>query len=318
MNTLSFEDACFQVFLKRMELPLNSLGRIIATEQAPYLHPVTRLINPPCILLEYEKTEGNTDAFLNELVIMMNGNISLIRSLWEDKTAVIRNELMSTDKATVLNLGLLIQDKAGERKFEQAPDLICPQHFGLPVVDAAWAAKKESHFAAATPLIQSKRKKRVGLYFLALILLASGSILGWYLADPESFNEQLAKIMPRELPSAPTDSTSSKDSIVAIAQVENPDIDTAAADSMLVYETANSTNTTGPQFYIVSNVFRYKEYADNHVAELKKKGYDARVQGTTPEGLFRVVFGSYTSETEAKEALSKIKAHCPAAWMFSE
>lgn len=315
---MSFEDACFQVFLKRMELPLNSLGRIIATEQAPYLHPVTRLINPPCILLEYEKTEGNTDAFLAELASLLNHNVSHVRSQWEEKIAFMQNDLLSKDNTFILNLGVLIQDKAGERIFQQSPDLISPQHFGLPIVDASLPPKNESPINPIKPLIKTKRKRRISLYVFIIIILAACGVGAWYFADPESFNEQLAKIMPQELPSAPTDSTSSKDSIVAIAQVENPDIDTAAADSMLVNETEIPANTTGPQFYIVSNVFRYKEYADNHVAELKKKGYDARIQGTTPEGLFRVVFGSYPSETEAKEALSKIKVHCPAAWMFAE
>lgn len=71
--------------------------------------------------------------------------------------------------------------------------------------------------------------------------------------------------------------------------------------------------------HIIAGAFRVKANADRKVAELKRKGFDARYIGTNAYGLHQVAYQSFVDGQEALQFLRKIKQSVSSdAWMASE
>lgn len=75
------------------------------------------------------------------------------------------------------------------------------------------------------------------------------------------------------------------------------------------------TNTALNLFFIVGGAFREKSNAKDYVKQLQNKGYDASIFGMKGD-LHLVSFGSYVSESSARQALETIRdKDNPYAWL---
>ncbi|MFM1878835.1 MAG: hypothetical protein RLZZ241_1701 [Bacteroidota bacterium] len=70
--------------------------------------------------------------------------------------------------------------------------------------------------------------------------------------------------------------------------------------------------------HIIAGAFRIKENADRKIAQLRNQGFEATYVGENSWGLHQVAFGSYSNESEAKEALASIKRTQKDAWLLSD
>lgn len=61
------------------------------------------------------------------------------------------------------------------------------------------------------------------------------------------------------------------------------------------------------KYHVVAGAFKAAANAEKKVAQLKQKGYDARIIGVNKWGLTQVVYQSYASKREAINALNKVK-----------
>lgn len=61
-------------------------------------------------------------------------------------------------------------------------------------------------------------------------------------------------------------------------------------------------------FHVVAGAFQSLKNADKKLEELQEMGYNAKIIGENEWGLTQVVFGSYQTQEEAREALMRIKA----------
>lgn len=72
-------------------------------------------------------------------------------------------------------------------------------------------------------------------------------------------------------------------------------------------------------YHIVAGAFRQEENALKIYGELLKLGYSARRIPINKHGLYPVVYGSFSSYSEAQKEMQKIKkSHNPEAWMLIE
>jgi cell division septation protein DedD len=71
-------------------------------------------------------------------------------------------------------------------------------------------------------------------------------------------------------------------------------------------------------FAVVVGAFRMHENAENLIASLRQKGYDAWVLDTTRTGLFRVSIGTFTDRDKAIEVLASVRSkEFSSAWLLA-
>lgn len=81
---------------------------------------------------------------------------------------------------------------------------------------------------------------------------------------------------------------------------------------------AQAVTETQAKYFIIAGAFREKTNADNLVATLRSKGFDAVFAGQTGSGLHRVAFEGHHSKNEALSRLNAIKEEeNENAWLFS-
>jgi cell division protein FtsN len=69
-------------------------------------------------------------------------------------------------------------------------------------------------------------------------------------------------------------------------------------------------------YHIVAGAFRNEENAQNIYMDLLKSGFKARRIAPNNHGLFPVLYGSYVTNAEAQEAMTKIHETNPDAWLL--
>lgn len=69
-------------------------------------------------------------------------------------------------------------------------------------------------------------------------------------------------------------------------------------------------------YHIVAGAFRNEENAQNIYMDLLKSGFKARRIAPNNHGLFPVLYGSYATNAEAQEAMTKIHETNPDAWLL--
>jgi len=71
-------------------------------------------------------------------------------------------------------------------------------------------------------------------------------------------------------------------------------------------------------YHVVAGAFRISENADKRVAQLKRKGFDAKRIGVNKYGLHNVAFSSFVERNDAINELNKVRAlGFDKAWLFT-
>ena len=72
-------------------------------------------------------------------------------------------------------------------------------------------------------------------------------------------------------------------------------------------------------YHVVAGAFGIESNADNLTEKLNKMGYNSRKIATNKYGLYPVLYGSYSTYTEAYKAMKEIqKVDNPKAWLLIE
>ena len=88
-----------------------------------------------------------------------------------------------------------------------------------------------------------------------------------------------------------------------------------------IVEENQSVKSTSIKFkhHLVAGCFSVKANASKFLEELKSKGFNARLIGTTKNGLHRVAYGSYNSRKKALQQLASIKLNeNKSCWILNE
>jgi cell division septation protein DedD len=106
-------------------------------------------------------------------------------------------------------------------------------------------------------------------------------------------------VVPAQRPKPPTEANDSKPSMVDPAKAPK------AAPEKPVAK-ASTTSSRGNGYSVQVAAYNHKTEAEKLASSLTKRGYVARVDGSVAP--FRVRIGRYTTEKEAEDALTRIKA----------
>jgi len=106
-------------------------------------------------------------------------------------------------------------------------------------------------------------------------------------------------VVPAQRPKPPTQANDSKPSIVDPAKAPKAALEKTVAK-------ASTISSRGNGYSVQVAAYNHKTEADKVASSLTKRGYAARVDGSVAP--FRVRIGRYTTEKEAEDALTRIKA----------
>lgn len=106
-------------------------------------------------------------------------------------------------------------------------------------------------------------------------------------------------VAPAQRPKPPTQANDSKPSIVDPAKAPKAALEKTVAKASTISSRANG-------YSVQVAAYNHKTEADKLASSLTKRGYTARVDGSVAP--FRVRIGRYTTEKEAEDALTRIKA----------
>ncbi len=218
-----------------------------------------------------------------------------------------------------------------ETKAAAKPEKKRPEQRSEPAKAASQKKKKTTPADTAKP--KSKQGKKQGkktaawLVPLALVLLVGAA--AWYFRDDwqKWFEKPMTTTaeQEKEITKEPVADTARKqEQKAALADTISQDTATAEVKSQMDSEqqpaktdkaasTGQEVATGAPQasagdYLIIAGCFESMENADEFVQELNQKGFEASIQGTTPHGLHRVVYGVYDKRRNAVNALNRIRA----------
>jgi nucleoid DNA-binding protein len=189
-------------------------------------------------------------------------------------------------------------EKTEEKKTEKAP---APP----PSVTATQQNKQTTTTAKPTPSPYSSRymkdpdsneKKRAMLWLAAALLAIIIIVLTIYInrSSKEDADELVSK--PDEEVTIPE----TTDDVQAIE--EEPIMDPQITENLQTV----SKPSSGKKYYIIAGCFKVPGNADNYVAELRQKGYQAEKLGVF-NGYHVVSFNSFTNRSEAVSQLQEIR-----------
>ncbi|MFO8054597.1 MAG: SPOR domain-containing protein [Bacteroidales bacterium] len=319
---------------------LKGLGIFHPVDKQAQVHPGDHQFDPPGRTVDFEYNPGESDElFVDYIADQLN--ISRDKALQETErySAGIIKDLSSGKKVQLQNIGFLYYDSRGKVKFEA--DLqanFSKGSYGLqsfkakPVTSGdkattqSAATQKQSKTQAKPKKGKSQKKKgkktaAIWLILLAIVLIAGAA--GFYFQDkwtywlkekreitevekpidtpgqdePASFSESAP---PEETQAADTGLTTADKKAVPPGKQDKPK---AEKDQE---KTTKSGQASEGDFLIIAGCFRSEENAKGLKDDLLRKGYEASIQGKTPYGLHRVVYGVYPNRREALNTLHKI------------
>lgn len=160
-----------------------------------------------------------------------------------------------------------------------------------------------------------KEGKKTAAWLIPVVLLIVIGAAAWYLQDewkPLFEDDKTTAEQPQKAEEAENiaaadtmgDSKLSgqKDSVIIDSAKQEP-VKETKPESPKQTQTASASQG---DYIIIAGCFRSQENAHDFVEELKQKGYEASIQGKTPQGLHRVVYGVYSHRRNALNALNKI------------
>jgi nucleoid DNA-binding protein len=184
--------------------------------------------------------------------------------------------------------------------------------------------KLDDQYSAIAPTLRGKRKlSKVAIWKISILASLSFGIIVLLIMQPGYISHNLfnnifpnkvnEKITIKKELSKKKNQSTIKERTLSLDSIKNQDTTSKIGNSNPV--NINEQNTT-EKYYIISASFRIKNNAVNYTQTLKQKGYDSNVIFLEDKGLYVVSYNTYSSETDADQALIKIKTENPVAWIL--
>lgn len=180
-----------------------------------------------------------------------------------------------------------------------------------------------------------KKKKKLLPWILLIVIVGGGGFAGWWFRNEiDGFLHLGIGDKTKDSTHVPVDSTKQNlavnDSLSA--EMDTNENDTTNVDAEVVEEvveevkveetkpvknntTSSSNYSSGGNYHIIGNAFSSEKNAENYVAKMKEKGYNAQNVGKY-NGLYLISLKSFSSKEEAKNNLSSVKADADGAYVF--
>jgi nucleoid DNA-binding protein len=175
--------------------------------------------------------------------------------------------------------------------------------------------KPENKVAEITTSHKVRRKyTRAAIWIISIVVILGIGIAVILFVQPNIFsNKENGEIVVIKEPSK-----KENQSIIRVKTLPKDTVKKQDTVSKIVDNNPVNTieQSTSEKYYIISASFRIKENAVNYAQTLKQKDYDSNVIFLEDRGLYVVSYNTFSSETEAEQALIKIKPKNSVAWIL--
>ncbi len=279
-----------------------NFGGFITNQIGAKVNNFTHTFYPPTKQISFNSHLTHNDGLLANY-IASSENISFEQATQKIATAVANwQNKITFNTFEIAGIGTLSYNKEKQLVFEPTTSVnYLTDAFGLASYHAD-AIKRIAYKQQVTPLLVAEKedKKVIPLFIkyaaTAAILLTLG-FMGWNGVQQKKQQELIAKqqqVLEKKIQSA-------------TFVISNP----------LPTIRLNVEKATPKKYHIIAGAFQFKENAAKKVAQLKQKGFDARILGKNKWGLTQVALNSSDDRLEALASLRKIKRTVTKeAWLF--
>jgi hypothetical protein len=276
-------------------------GGFVTNRIGAKLNNYTHTFTPPKKQITFNKLLKHNDGLLANYIASAE-NISFEKASTAISLAVIKwqNELQSKS-VEIDKLGVLSLNKERQIIFEPTNSVnYLRESFGLSTVVSSAISRYTEQVKPLIPSTVDEKKKGIPSfikYAATAAILLTLSISGYKGYQENEQKEALAvqeKAIQKKIQSA-------------TFIISNP----------LPTINLNVIKEKAKPFHVIAGAFQFIENAEKKVAQLKAKGFDAKVVGVNNWGLTQVAFNSYSDRNEATNNLYKIqKTVSKDAWLL--
>lgn len=276
-------------------------GGFVTNRIGAKLNNYTHTFTPPKKQITFNKLLKHNDGLLANYIASAE-NISFEKASTAISLAVIKwqNELQSKS-VEIDKLGVLSLNKERQIIFEPTNSVnYLTESFGLSTVVSSAISRYTEQVKPLIPATVDEKKKGIPSfikYAATAAILLTLSISGYKGYQENEQKEALAvqeKAIQKKIQSA-------------TFIISNP----------LPTINLNVIKEKAKPFHVIAGAFQFIENAEKKVAQLKAKGFDAKVVGVNNWGLTQVAFNSYSDRNEATNNLYKIqKTVSKDAWLL--
>jgi hypothetical protein len=276
-------------------------GGFVTNRIGAKVNNYTHTFTPPKKLITFNKLLKHNDGLLANYIASAE-NISFEKASTAISLAVIKwqNELQSKS-VEIDKLGVLSLNKERQIIFEPTNSVnYLTESFGLSTVVSSAISRYTEQVKPLIPATVEEKKKGIPSfikYAATAAILLTLSISGYKGYQENIQKESLAvqeKAIQKKIQSA-------------TFIISNP----------LPTINLNVIKEKAKPFHVIAGAFQFIENAEKKVAQLKAKGFDAKVVGVNNWGLTQVAFNSYSDRNEATNNLYKIqKTVSKDAWLL--
>ncbi|TDQ28702.1 HU domain-containing protein [Tenacibaculum caenipelagi] len=279
-----------------------NFGGFVTNTIGARVNTTTHTMYPPKKQLTFNAYLQHNDGLLANY-IASNKNIS-----FEQATTFIAEEVakwnkdLKTTAVEVASVGSLSLNEANQVVFE--PNLtsnFLTASFGLAEVSTPSVERVKEVKVKSLPTVSEEKSKTIPLYIkraAAAAVFVGVVYVGWNGIQNQQQQELLAN----------QEESVQKKIQSATFVIDNP------LPTINLNVTKEAKN-----FHIIAGAFQEVHNAENKLAELQEKGYDASIIGKNKFGLIQVAFASYATRSEARKALETIKEMVSEdAWLLAK
>jgi hypothetical protein len=276
-------------------------GGFVTNRIGAKVNNYTHTFTPPKKLITFNKLLKHNDGLLANYIASAE-NISFEKASTAISLAVIKwqNELQSKS-VEIDKLGVLSLNKERQIIFEPTNSVnYLTESFGLSTLVSSAISRYTEQVKPLIPTTVEEKKKGIPSfikYAATAAILLTLSISGYKGYQENEQKEALAvqeKAIQKKIQSA-------------TFIISNP----------LPTINLNVIKEKAKPFHVIAGAFQFIENAEKKVAQLKAKGFDAKVVGVNNWGLTQVAFNSYSDRNEATNNLYKIqKTVSKDAWLL--
>ncbi len=277
-----------------------NFGGFVTNTIGARVNTTTHTFYPPKKQLTFNAYLQHNDGLLANY-IASDKNIS-----FEEATTFIASEVeewnknLKTTSVEVASVGSLALNEAGQVVFE--PNLtsnFLTASFGLAEVKTTSVERVKEVTIKSLPTTKENRKT-IPLYLkrtAAAAVFVGIAYVGW-----NGVQKQQQQVLANQ------EKAVEKKIQSATFVIENP------------LPTINlNVSKEAKNFHIIAGAFQDVHNAENKLAELENKGYEATILGKNKYGLTQVAFASYATKEEARKALEIIKEKVSEdAWLLAK
>jgi cell division protein FtsN/nucleoid DNA-binding protein len=304
-----------QLLYRYQCVTIPGFGAFLTEVQSAQLHEGSHSFYPPKKLVSFNAYLKNNDGLLaNHIALAEKMSYEIAVTVIQNEVNSWKNKLQEQGSISIKNIGELSLNSEKSLVFVPAEQVnYLTSSFGLS--NFVSPSVKRENQKEETEVLEEKepiafvpeKRNSNNLLKYAAIFVIGGSLIG---AGGFFGNQYYQKQIQIETLAVQTKVQKQVNQKIQEATffISNP----------LPSVTLNVSEGKMP-YHVVAGAFLQEENAEKMYQELIKLGYHAKKIGQNKHGLYPVIYGSFSSYTDAQNEMERIKkSHNPEAWVLIE